>query len=302
MSIAGKGASERRRPLRCGSIDASWTGSETPMSVPDIQLHQSLRETFHKLDRALSPLFQEGAVRMGGGSILAALWQHRLSTDIDLSMPLASWMEAQQGNPGIFREMAGALFDANLIAPQDLPDPSTLRIGTSLQLHSGERIPGCTPWSLCTSISESSNPAADGPVRHIENTAIVASPLHRIMHGKLFGRMGRRRAPRGDAGLRTPQRDLYDIAVCMAREPEVIAEVLEGKPGEMLRQVVQNLRKGPRDPTRANSGRPIIQGTYKVEMAGIGERIANALEAGDLSLMPVAKRVPRRAPSRSDPP
>ncbi len=118
------------------------------------------------------------------------------------------------------------------------------------------------------------------------------------MQGKLFGRMGRVRAPVGSPGLRTPQRDLYDIAVCMAVDPCVINEVLKGKPEQMLRQVAQNLREGPRDPTTGASGRPIIQGAYRVEMVGLGERIAEALEARDISLIPVAKRIPRHLPSR----
>jgi len=271
------------------------------MSEPGIQLHKSLRETFHKLDRALSPLFPEGAVRMGGGSVLAALWQHRLSTDIDLSMPLASWMEAQRREPDIFRKMASALLDKALISPSSLPDPATLRIGTSLQLF-GEQTADSAPWSLCTNISARQDPAEDGSVRRIEGTSIVASPIRHIMHGKLFGRMGRVRAPVGSPGQRTPQRDLYDIAVCMAEEPCVINDVLKGKPEQMLRQVAQNLREGPRDPTTGASGRPIIQGAYRVEMVGLGERIADALEARDLSLIPVAKRIKRHSPSRGAPP
>ena len=143
-------------------------------------------------------------VLLGGGTALAARWQHRESFDIDLFMPHATFAET------IFRE--SARFEDRL---------KELRLGRVATFGTD----GCTLYSQdgkvdivasfpLTANNRSKDCAADGSVVLETNLEILAKKLHHrmIAHGRIV------------------PRDLYDMAFARRFEPEIMEAAWSARP------------------------------------------------------------------------
>lgn len=80
-----------------------------PPEVIDIELPERMREPFAGLSRAMLSVFPEGHVALGGGTVLEARWDHRVSTDLDffIAAELLQRAYAKRG-----RQMYAILHDA----------------------------------------------------------------------------------------------------------------------------------------------------------------------------------------------
>lgn len=104
-------------------------------SKPTLRLQAQLREPFLHAAAALTAILPRGTVKMGGGTVLAALWHHRLSTDLDFFMSLGDWAQALQSRPRVFFDLTNQLVEAKLIPADKGPDPAFVIPGASLHLQ-----------------------------------------------------------------------------------------------------------------------------------------------------------------------
>ncbi len=149
---------------------------------------------------ALRQRYEEKPERwqMGGGSVLAARWKHRRSTDIDL-ITSAGWHLSglrKTGNNGFTTELAkagGKLDGYNEAALE-------MRFGKYQRLH----IYGTEP----TPRAGHERVPVDGEVFETLSTT-------QILAAKLLHR-----------GLKAPARDLYDLVVAADRDPKGLAQAV----------------------------------------------------------------------------
>ena len=155
--------------------------------------HSLLEKTRDILDRHLSPYAADlEGWKIGGGTILAARWRHRRSSDLDLLLhPDTDTEHFDEDGPGTLY--------------QDLEDAGA----TTIHLDDFSLIQFPEGWIEI--MKEHPQPASGhGPtlVDHLPATVLSSA---QIMSGKVFNR-----------GLNSPVRDLYDIAVSAVKDPEAI--------------------------------------------------------------------------------
>ena len=146
---------------------------------------------------------------IGGGSALAARWQHRWSKDLDVFVrtdtEFARLSESQ--NPELWREMRAA--GANAIEPE-----GTLRFkfgDAQIEILGDEPVPR-------TGHERTELECGDTIVR-----ATVLS-TEQILYSKLLHR-----------GMGAPARDLYDIGVAGIRAPRELAIAVNGRPERLIK-------------------------------------------------------------------
>ena len=149
---------------------------------------------------ALRQRYEEKPERwqMGGGSVLAARWNHRRSTDIDL-ITSAGWHLAglrETGNNGFTTELskAGGTLDGYNEAALEM------RFGKHQRLH----VYGTEP-----------TPRAGHERMRIDGEAFETLSTTQILAGKLLHR-----------GLKAPARDLYDLVIAADRDPKGLAHAV----------------------------------------------------------------------------
>ena len=146
---------------------------------------------------------------IGGGSALAARWQHRWSKDLDVFVRTDTEFAqlAERQNPELWREMRAA--GASAIEPE-----GTLRFkfgDAQIEILGDERVPR-------TGHERTELACGDTIVR-----ATVLS-TEQILHSKLRHR-----------GMGAPVRDLYDIGVASMRAPSQLAIAVNGRPERLIR-------------------------------------------------------------------
>ena len=168
-----------------------------------------LRRVKAALDEWVTPVcLEEAPWRIGGGTLLAARWGHRLSTDIDIFLDERSGLGALNPRRDMgfttAMENAGAeklsvedrslkfQFTAGRVEIAQL-DPKP-KVGHEFALVEGWRIPA------------------------LRNTQILA--------GKLSGR-----------GLRSPARDIFDIAVAGLKDPDALEEAVNLLGRDSIREI-----------------------------------------------------------------
>ena len=126
--------------------------------------------------------------RLGGGTILAARWRHRSSTDIDLFWPTGLWIPRE-------RHDAIARWAASLTPPPFSVSADTGPVSKIITADGD------------IDFIESEFADSDITRDRVEGTGLQALDTWEILAGKLYGR-----------GL-VPLRDLYDAAVAQLRDP-----------------------------------------------------------------------------------
>lgn len=178
------------------------------MSV--VRLQAPLGHSLNVALEAIGGAIQEHELRLGGGSALAALWDHRFSTDVDLVCS---------------REV----FDRAL----DREGRLLLRDYLCLKRSRGEGIsairvaPGIVGWKTATGpvsivpshLPDSLKPWSDHTV---EGTAVRLASVESVLRGKLMGRLLTMNV--------ATDRDGYDFAVALLNAPDVARGVVETAP------------------------------------------------------------------------
>ncbi len=175
-------------------------------------------------------------LRLGGGTALAAMWAHRLSTDIDLVCDPAAFERLRAEDSRLLTALRRLHEDGRIPRPRfargligwEYPDTGGVGI-----------VPGSVPGQ------ELLSGAADAA------TGVPLVAPRGILHAKLAGRVA--------GGRRLLARDGYDLACGYRYDPEAIAWAT-GRLAEGERAVVGRLMEAVlTSPRRVLDGRPLLQ-------------------------------------------
>lgn len=135
--------------------------------------------------------------KMGGGTILAARWRHRQSTDIDLTTS-ASWQIADLGQSAsnVFTEAMG-------------------KLGGELTGYRKGSIRMAFPVGKLHVYKVGPEPAAGQRVATIDGEPVEALSTTQILAGKLLNRLSE-----------TPARDLYDVVVAGRKDRDGLEQAV----------------------------------------------------------------------------
>lgn len=180
-----------------------------------IELPAGPRELFEAAEPVLSEFF--GAYRMGGGTVLAALWEHRHSTDVDFFAE--PWhYQAVFGRAG--RELERALVSRvpGVVAERSWVEPEA----AFLDCGDGE----------ITLVPAVRFQPGNSPPGVVGSSRVAADGIEEILVGKVRRWMG--------AGWYRV-RDLYDVALARRRAPAALSRVLAAEGPRRLRQIAAEL-------------------------------------------------------------
>ena len=242
----------------------------TPSSQPDsLKLPADLRKPFIRLIRALPPELFSYRLRMGGGSVLEARFAHRRSTDIDLHM-----------SPNDLNDLLKISHDPWWFILTSLPASWAARAWPSGRGMRG-KVNG-------TSFSISQHSHLD--MRRERRESIEASPIlsesnAEILVGKLH-RMMRSPGRRPIIAIR----DLYDWTVCTSVCRSDAQFALSRLKQSYRPRLAADLAAAPEDLHEIDP-QPVVMPTFDVQLSGLPQRMAEAVRAGDLAVLPAARRV-----------
>ena len=233
------------------------------------------------LHGALADAVPDIPIVMGGGSVLAARWRHRDSTDVDLFVSAGSMRTLLDRGSAV--TVVGRLRRAG--AQADMDPLSGFLTGLA----------GEVPFSL-----SASEFILDGrpPSQVIEGTGFQAATNEEVLSGKIKGRLHRTGLTEANA----PVRDLYDIVMARHFDPGVVEEVLNGIVPRGRQIIAEGLRQLP-DNLHETDAKPLINPTWRIPLHGLPSVVAQAIAEGDESLLPKAEPIaaptgPRRQRGR----
>lgn len=194
--------------------------------------------------------------------MLAAAWDHRRSTDIDLWVALAE--------AGLLGRAARSEEEWTvLIAP---PGSIIDRSQTSwTQVDAKLRLDG-VPISLFTSHIPRTR---QGKRQTMRGTIFGAATTDEILAGKMTQRWLDAR------GGMIPIRDVYDIVVGRTLEPRALERVVRGIAGEERKRAAARLRELP-EGWETEDPKPVLDATFDVDLTNAIGELAEALESGDI--------------------
>ena len=254
--------------------------------MTNLHLPSRLRSAFLDIAQAIAQVFPDGVVAMGGGSILETLWQHRVSTDVDLFVATDNLATAY--------DTAGGTLYARLreaLSQQGLPiDDDTLTLQRKRMFVAGTHADG-VPWSLAeVAYMNPGHPA----VPTIEGTGIRAANFTETFMGKIAGRAyNADNRPVVPGKQPIPIRDCFDICVCATLEPRILQGIFDALPDGARGRIAANYRSAPNDLHKRDS-KPVVDPAWTVHLDGVAARIGDAVDARDVGLIPRAESRDRR--------
>ena len=212
-----------------------------------------------------------GLLHLGGGSVLAAAWSHRTSTDIDL------WVSPERA-PQLLALAPDAESWVTLFSPpghRAIVDTASSRIHGSLIMTLDD-----VPVSLFTSHFADRTTTNRQVIR---GSIFAVATTEEILSGKLLGRW----TDQLDRAI--PIRDLYDVTVARAVEPRALRRVLRSMPEAARTKASERLLSLPedwhlRDPKR------ILDPVFDVTLPGLARRLAQPIRNGDWQRIPAPQR------------
>ena len=173
-----------------------------------------LHTTFEALDEALAEIVPEGlSWRLGGGTLLAARWGHRKSTDLDIFLPANSGITAldPRWNPRFTNAMHA--IGASRVEVQDQSLKFSFPTGR-IEITQLDPTPSQPP-----------EPAV------VDGRDMTVYANSHILTGKLYGR-----------GKRLPPRDIFDIAVARHEDPGALRTAVNFLDGNLHAEVLHTIR------------------------------------------------------------
>ena len=193
------------------------------MPAPTLDLNEPARSLFAQtaalLEKRLPPILPPGTSWcIGGGTVLAAQWQHRLSTDIDIFLPGHAGIAAisPQWNPAFVHEMEA--LGATRVDVQAKGLKFTLPSGR-VEITALDPTPPLKPHSV-----------------RIDGHEVNVLPNACILAGKLTGR-----------GMRMPARDVFDVCAASELDPFALRCAVNQMPAQMRSEVAARLLEGERN-------------------------------------------------------
>lgn len=183
-----------------------------------IVLPEGPRGLFEAVEPVFTRYFGASGYRLGGGTVLAAVWSHRHSTDIDLFAEPSHYQEVV-GRVG--RELERTLFDevGGLVPARSWVEPEHIY----LDFEEGE----------VTLIPTVRLVQRERQAVVVEGSEVPVEEVEEILAKKIRLRML-------GAGSYLV-RDLYDVACAARRDPEALRRVLAREGSRRLRQVADEL-------------------------------------------------------------
>lgn len=190
------------------------------MSVGGISLNEPARSLFAITHAALGewlpPVLPPNAHwAIGAGTVLAAQWNHRMSTDIDVFLPSNASLAALMAkhDPGFVERMA----EIGATAANEQPRSIKFQFPAGrVEITAVDAIPPLAP--LPAEIDKV-------PAHRLPNACILA--------GKLSGR-----------GLRMPMRDVFDVCVAAELDPEALCCAVNHVPEQTRLEIAAQLNAG----------------------------------------------------------
>ena len=200
---------------------------------------------FRLAEPVLTDFFGEGAYSLGGGTALAAVWQHRHSTDIDL------FMDASAFRAVVMDDNRRASLESDLkraVQPEFLEIlPGGILNVTRNGVDLGLYIP---PSPI----------KAEPPIDWVSGTSVPLERPATILARKVHGRM----IEQNDFVLR----DLYDLAAAADLAPDDLQTVLASISEDDRLSLCDSLISLPRDVMSSpHLGRPLIKAASPVHLA-----------------------------------
>lgn len=215
------------------------------------------------LDRSLAAALEiiGGAIpdrelRLGGGSALAAMWDHRLSTDIDLVCR---------------KEVFERTFDRD--GRLRLRDRLRSDRSKGMRISAIRVAPGIVGWTTATGpVSLVPSRLPDSPElwsdHTVEGTGVRLASVAAVLRGKMLGRLLTN-------GVAT-DRDGYDFAVALLKAPDAARGVMDASPetrGAMLAAMADAAGK-------PGAGRSLLRPAYETIAADPWGEALRILERG----------------------
>lgn len=223
---------------------------------------------FRLVEPVLTQTFGQGTYRLGGGTALAAVWDHRHSTDIDLFADHAAYragVNSEDKKQRLKEALSGIL---EPLGPQRIEVQRGFIKTVCRHVEFGLYTP---PSPLDT--HDRATDRVAGTAVALERPAVI---LARKIHGRMLGN-----------GVLT-LRDLYDIAAASVLAPEELQAVLLTVADEDKESLRKELRLLPRNwsGNPEKSGRALIDARRPAALAEAPHRsiaVVRSLLAGDWS-------------------
>ena len=173
-----------------------------------------LHSAFEMIDDALTGVVPRGQRwRLGGGTLLAARWGHRKSTDIDIFLPKNSGITAldPRWNPHFAKGMHA--LGASKVEVQTLSLKFSFLSGR-IEITQLDPIPNLPPETAV-----------------VDGREVAVYGNDQILAGKLHGR-----------GRRMPARDIFDIAVARHEDPSALRTAVNFLDRNLRAEVIHTIR------------------------------------------------------------
>lgn len=190
-----------------------------PARQPVLDLPEGPRQLFAAVEPVLSEFFTPAGYRIGGETVLAGLWSHRHSTDVDLFVEPSFYQ-------GIVRDR-GAEIERTLAGRVPGMDPER----SWVEPEHLDLAVGASEVTMLPAVPIHPAPAAPHRVR---NSEVAAESVEEILSKKVRLRMI------GEGAYLI--RDLYDLACAEAVDPQALGRALAAEPPRRLRQIARELR------------------------------------------------------------
>ena len=184
--------------------------------------------------------------RLGGGTILAARWKHRISTDIDVQITgTTDLTEIRKGREGDLARRLGGKWELDA------------RNQVKVRLEDGV-------IDVSTVRTQPNRGAYDVEIDGRRQTVLSTT---QILRGKL------ERAE--DPG---PVRDAYDLATAAKRDPEALTAAVGMLPDERTKRIATDLRKRRKGIAEAAQRRITAHGPDRIAPDELGKRASGAID------------------------
>ena len=217
--------------------------------MADLRLPRGPDELLEAVRRPLGRAFGgEYNLRLGGGTVLAARWQHRHSTDVDLFVDSDAYHD--------FRWDTGRRFTLALTAAAPVDRLVVGDDGTFISFHG---LPGHVTIHVARGLpfDPRSSDTAHGTEIPLETNA-------EILAKKFLLRMA--------IGRQLPARDLYDIAVARERDLVALRTALDALRTEQLAEILKLFKDrrpsrrpllAPADPVLAEQAPALVERLFR---------------------------------------
>ena len=215
----------------------------------------------------LANIVKLSEVVLGGGTILAARYDHRVSTDLDLffTHETSDRIHVDHGED-VWVKTVGEWLDDNETAIGAMGVTGTIS-------------------GIAFSIFPASDVLRTGNPQPIDGYWIRGQTTHEILEGKIMGRIA-------DSDTPNTIRDLYDLTVAARMEPDTVATVMRKIRlwPRMHERAMTNLRSTPAD-LHLRDPKGIMNARYDIDLQDLGGRLVELVESADPESAPPAEPI-----------